>query len=53
MPTRTHTIYDFMSPEPTGIDRSLTLADAAERMRLHQIGYLLVLDGVRLVGVIR
>lgn len=45
-------IRDFMTPDPYAIDRSLSVADAADRMRAHNIRHLLVLEGSVLRGVV-
>jgi predicted transcriptional regulator len=43
----------FMTPDPYGMDRALTLADAADRMRAYEVRHLLVLDGSKLIGVVQ
>jgi predicted transcriptional regulator len=41
-----------MTPDPYGIDMSLTIADAFERMRTHNINHLIVMDGETLRGTV-
>lgn len=48
----TRPIRDFMTPDPFAIDEALTLADAATRMREHDIRHLLVLNEQVLTGVV-
>lgn len=45
-------IRDFMTADPYGIDISLTVADAYERMRAFNVGHLIVVDGQALRGIV-
>ena len=44
---------DVMTADPCVVDGGLTLADAAQRMRLNNLHHLLVVYGEELVGVLR
>jgi len=52
MTSTTPLIRDFMTSDPYAIDQSLTVSDAADRMRSHNIHHLLVLEGQALRGVV-
>ncbi|MCR9159995.1 MAG: CBS domain-containing protein [Nannocystaceae bacterium] len=45
-------IREFMTPDPYAIEQSLTISDASDRMRAHNIGHLIVLDKEELRGVV-
>lgn len=44
---------DVMAAHPCVVDGALTLADAADRMRVDNLRHLLVVSGLELVGVLR
>lgn len=45
-------VRDVMTPDPVCLPSSATLTEAAEQMRLHNIGDVLVFDGQKLTGVV-
>ncbi len=45
-------IRDYMTPDPYAIDQTLSISDASDRMRAHNIGHLIVLEGQELRGVV-
>jgi acetoin utilization protein AcuB len=46
------TVAQFMTDEPIGADKGLSLADANERMYINNIRHLVVVDGNHVVGVL-
>ncbi len=53
MDTSTLRARDVMTADPCVVDGELTLADAADRMRINNLHHLLVVYGEELVGVLR
>jgi CBS domain-containing protein len=45
-------VGDIMTPEPEVLDAGAPVARAAERMRVRDIGDIVVVDGGRLVGIL-
>lgn len=46
------TVAQFMTDQPIGADRGLSLTDANERMYLNNVRHLVVVDGGNVVGVL-
>ena len=45
-------VRDVMTPEPIVLQRSQSIADAAQAMRDHAVGSVLVVDGDKLCGLV-